>query len=142
MKKWILWLILILAFLLEGTITTLPLVLAAFLILMIFLRDKFLFWLAFVFGILLDVFLLRPLGLTSLLLTVFLFIVILYEDKFEASTGYFVLVASFVGSLVYLLALGIQAALIQSLFMAFLTLVSVKVLVRSEIKKPKYKLEK
>lgn len=142
MKKWILWLILLLAFILEGTITTLPLVLASFLILMIFLRARFLFWLALFVGILLDVFLLRPLGMTPLILTVFLFIVLLYESKFEASTGYFVLIASFLGSLIYLLAFDIQTAFIQSVFMSLLTLGVVKLLIHSEIKKPKYKLEK
>jgi cell shape-determining protein MreD len=142
MKQWILYLILALSFILEGTITTLPLVLISFLILMIFLRAKFLFWLAFVAGIMLDIFLLRPLGLTSLMLIIFLFFVVLYENKFESSTAYFILVVSFLGSLIYLLILGLSSVLIQSVFVAFLTLGIFKLLMHSEIQKPKYTFEK
>jgi hypothetical protein len=142
MKKWILWLILIFSFLFEGTITTLPLVLIAFLILMIFLRAKFLFWLALICGILLDIFQLRVFGLTSLLLVVFLFIVFLYEKKFESSTGYFILLATFIGSIIYLSLLNINYVFFQSLLASILAFVVFKILIISEVKKPKYKLEK
>jgi hypothetical protein len=142
MKKWILWLILALSFILEGTITTLPLVLISFLILMIFLRLKFLFWIALFSGILLDVFLQRPLGATSLILIIFLFVIVLYENKFEASTNYFILITAFLGSLIYLFLLGVQHFLIQSVAASLLALGVFKLLIYSEIKKPKYKLEK
>jgi hypothetical protein len=142
MKQWSLYLILILAFVLEGTITTLPLVLISFLILTIFLRAKFLFWLALVVGILMDVFLLRPFGLTSLLLVIFLLVTFLYEKKFESSTGYFILIFAFLGSMVYLLFLGSQSFFLQSIFAAFLAFLVFKILMYSEVKKPKYKLDK
>lgn len=142
MKHFILYLILALAFIFEGTVTTLPLVLISFLVLMIFLRAKFLFWLALLAGILLDVFLLRPFGLTALLLTIFLFATVLYEKKFESSTGYFILIFAFLSSLIYLLSLGVQNFLIQSFFASLLGFGIFKLLMYSEIKKPKYKFEK
>ncbi len=142
MKKWILWLIFILAFLFESTITTLPLVLISFLILMIFLKKKSLFYLALVIGILLDIFLLRPLGITSLMLIIFIFLIYLYEKKFETSTIYFVLLFSFFGSLIYLFVLRVGNIFIQSVFNAILAFILIKLLIRSEIKKPKYKMAK
>lgn len=142
MKQWILWLILAFAFFLEGTITTLPLVLMAFLVLMVFLKSKLLFWVALFIGFLLDVFLLRSFGITSLVLIIFLFIIYLYEGKFETSTNYFVLFFSFMGSLAYLFVLGVENAILQAVFLSLLTLIIVRLLMRSEIKKPKYKLLK
>ncbi len=142
MKQWILWLILAFAFFLEGTITTLPLVLMAFLVLMVFLKSKLLFWVALFIGFLLDVFLLRSFGITSLVLIIFLFIIYLYEGKFEISTNYFVLFFSFMGSLAYLFVLGVENAILQAVFLSLLTLIIVRLLMRSEIKKPKYKLLK
>ncbi len=142
MKQWILWLIFILAFFFEGTITTLSLVLISFLILMIFLKKKSLFYLALITGVILDIFLLRPLGITSLMLVIFLFLIHLYEKKFETSTNYFVLLFSFFGSLIYLFVLGIGNAFFQSVFNAILALILIKFLMHSEIKKPKYKMAK
>lgn len=142
MKKWIFYLILALAFILEGTITTLPLVLISFLILMIFLRTKYLFIIALIVGFLLDIFLIRATGITSLMLAVFLFIMLLYENKFETSTSYFILISSFFASLTYLSILGMQNVLIQSIFSALLALGIFKLLMFTEVKKPKYKLVK
>ncbi len=141
MKQWIIWLILFLSIIAEGTITTLPLVLSSFLILMVFLRKNILFWIALIVGLILDLMLVRDLGLTSVIFLFFLIIISLYENKFETSTSAFILISSFLGSLIYLLFFGIQNAFIQSIFCSFLTLLIFKLLLISEIKTKKYKFE-
>ena len=99
-------LILIFGLILESTITTLPLLLIVLLCFMVLLKDNSLFIAAFIFGLLLDLVLFKALGLSSAFLVTFLFLVLLYQDKFEIATNSFILVASFVGSVGFLLILG------------------------------------
>lgn len=100
--------ILILAIFLEGTVTTLPLVFLCFVILTILLRNLFLFVLAFFGGIFLDAFALRPIGETSIFLLLFVFLMLLYQRKYEINTYSFVFIASFFGALLYLFLFGYQ----------------------------------
>lgn len=102
--------IVILALFLEGTMTTLPLVFLCLVILTIFMRNLFLFVLAFLAGIFLDAFALRPVGETSIFLLLFVFLLLLYQRKYEINSYPFVFIASFVGALIYLLIFGYQHA--------------------------------
>lgn len=98
------WFIIILIFiltLLQGSVTTLPLVILFFLIAAVVTKKNWIFPSAFLVGIALDVFLLNPVGKTSLFLIVFLFVVLLYDKKFDIQTFPFVFLASFIGSLIY-----------------------------------------
>lgn len=92
-----------LALLLEGMITTLPVTLIALIILLLQKREYWIFFLAFGSGLLLDLFTLQSLGLTSIFFVIFLFALLLYERKYEIQTLPFVVVSSFFGSLMYLL---------------------------------------
>src|SRR4051812_14231819 len=94
------------ALLLEGTITTLPLVLVCLLCLGISRRDVVTFFIAFFVGFFLDVFTLHPIGKTSLFFVIFLFLVSLYQRKYEINSVPFVIVASFIGSLLFLWVFG------------------------------------
>jgi len=98
--------LLIVSIFLEGTVTILPLVLICLFILTIFMRNLFLFILAFVAGMLLDVFALRQVGQTSIFLLLIVFLLLLYQRKYEINSYPFVLISSFVGSLVFLLLFG------------------------------------
>lgn len=91
-------------------------------ILLIFLafgRKAWIFFPAFFGGIVLDLMLFRFLGATSLFLTTFLFLIFLYEKKFEIYTLPFVSIVSFAGSALYLMIFGynyvLQQALVSSL---------------------------
>lgn len=112
------------AILLEGTITSIPIVLDVLLVFYILERKSRLFILALISGIILDVFGVRALGLTSIFLIAFIFIVLLYERKFEIATYPFVFFSSFLGSFMYLLLFGynylIQQAIVSSLFAVLL----------------------
>ncbi len=102
MSKLLFFLLISFAILLEGTITSIPIVLDMLLIFYILKRKSSLFILAFISGIILDVFEVRALGLTSIFFISFLFIVFQYARKFEIATYPFVFFASFLGGLFYL----------------------------------------
>lgn len=89
-----------------------------------FVSKTWIFFLAFFMGIILDLMLFRFLGATSLFLTTFLFLIFLYEKKFEIYTLPFVLIVSFVGSALYLMIFGynyvLQQAIVSSLIAVLL----------------------
>lgn len=114
MKFWPFYLILIVAVFFE-TFTTLPLTLVTLLGISVILKEDIVFPLAFFAGIFLDVFLLKPIGLTSLFFVTFIFIVTLYERKFETASIYFVSVACFLFSFGFLLFFGYNKLLLQSI---------------------------
>lgn len=95
-------------------ITTLPLVLIVILCLYIVFKMPMLFTLAFFTGLILDVFLVRTLGQTSLFFLIFLILVLLYERKFEIKTNPFVFAGSFLGALLYLLVFGYNYVFAQA----------------------------
>jgi cell shape-determining protein MreD len=95
--------LLFLLIIVESSVTTLPLVLLFLIIFAVFVRSESVFLLAFFAGLLLDILTLRPLGLSSAFFLSCLFLILLYERKFEIGTFYFVAFASFFSSLGYLL---------------------------------------
>ena len=126
--QFLFWISLIFAIILEGTATTFPLVLLLLLIFYIVKRDLWIFFAAFIAGIFLDVISVRTLGESSIFFILFLFVIALYEGKFEIQTLPFVAIASFLGSLTYLLLFGynfvLQQALVSSLLSVLFFLVS------------------
>lgn len=117
------WLLFILLVLIEGTMTSLPLVLIFLLCLMVMKRAEWIFLLALVSGVVLDIFTLRPIGTTSLLLVIFVFMVLLYERKYEIATIPFVAGASLVGSFLFLRILG-YLSILESLTSCVLAIVA------------------
>lgn len=103
------------ALFLEGTITTIPLTLLALIILLLQKREQWIFPLACVSGIFLDIMTMRQLGMTSMFFTFFLFFILLYEKKYEIQTLPFVAAVSFFGSLLYLFLLTIHPLFLQAL---------------------------
>lgn len=101
--KYLVYPFLIFLILLESSILTIPVVLLFLLFYAVFARSETVFLIAFVSGIFLDMLLLRPLGLTSVFFLSVVFLVLLYERKFEIGTVYFVTILSFLSSLFYFL---------------------------------------
>lgn len=106
---------LIISVFLEGTFTTIPLTLLVLLCLMIVKRDAGIFPLAFFAGLLIDAMTLRPLGVTSLFLLFVLFVLLLYQRKYEMYTYQFVLVAGFITSILFLAIFRYEAIVWQAL---------------------------
>lgn len=117
----LLLLLLFAVFVLEVSVTTIPLVLDVLLILSILERKPWVFLAAFILGLLLDVSAVRVLGQSSLFFVIFLFLVSLYERKFETTSSYFVLFLSFFGSLVFLLVFGYNFAFWQAVVSSLLS---------------------
>jgi hypothetical protein len=97
-----LYILLFLSVLLEGTVTTLPLVLVCLLCLTILKREASVFLFAFFSGIMLDIFTLRPVGGASIFFLMFVLLILLYQRKYEIYSFPFVMTASFLGSLLFL----------------------------------------
>ena len=136
--RFILALFLLIALFLEVAVTTLPLILIILLCFIALTKDNFIFFLAFIAGILLDGLTFKPLGLSSIYLTAFLFIVLMYQDKFEITTNYFILIFSFLGSFGFLLILGYNSSVIleplTSALLAVLLFIFLKHFIKLDIK--------
>lgn len=101
-----------------SALTTIPLFIAIIVVATVIFKKPWIFFVAFLLGLFLDLFLLRPLGQTSLVFSIFILTVTLYERKFEAQTVIFVFFATFLGSLVYLNIFHYDNILLQSLISA------------------------
>ena len=112
-----------LALVLESSVTTIPLVFLSLVSLMVIKKENWIFLYGFLFGALLDLFSFRILGISSAFFVTFLFLILLYQRKFEIATNYFVLGACFIGSFSFLLLLGFNNLIIvESLVSALIGL--------------------
>ena len=91
---------------LEGTVTTIPLVFIFMLCLTVIKKAEWLFPLALFSGIILDILTVRTIGLTSTILIISIFLILLYERKYEIDTIPFVFFASFLGSFIFMQLVG------------------------------------
>ena len=92
--------------LLEGALTTLPLTLICLLCFTIIKRDTSVLPLAFATGFFLDIFRVQSIGTTSLFFICFLFLVLLYQKKYEIYSAPFAMISALLGSAVYLWVFG------------------------------------
>jgi cell shape-determining protein MreD len=115
-------LLLVLALFLQTTVFAGPLMVIVFLLFYVKKRSVMVFLFACIFGLLLDSMSVRAIGLSSIFFLTFLFVIMLYEKKFEIDTYPFVLFASSLGSMVYTLAFFTRVD-IQSIFMGVVSIV-------------------
>ena len=97
---------LILALIFESSLTTIPLIFIVLLCLTIIFKQNSIFAFAFLFGLLFDLISFKTLGISSVYFLIFLFLVLIYQSKFEITTNTFIVVACFLGSLGFLLLMG------------------------------------
>lgn len=100
---------------LESSITTLPLVFLTLLCFAVLTRKEWIFVIAFIAGLAVDALSFRALGQSSLYFILYIFLVFLYERKFEISTKYFIFIASFLGSFGFLIIFSYNNLVLQSL---------------------------
>jgi cell shape-determining protein MreD len=123
--------LLLLMLVLEVGLTTIPLIFLVLLCLVVTFKANWLFMMAFFFGLLFDLLSFKTLGVSSAFLVTFLFLALLYQSKFEIATGYFVAIASFLGSFLFLLFQGYTHLIIlQSISSAIIGLLLFKLLQR------------
>lgn len=118
--------ILLLAIILEGSLTFLPLVFLVLLVLAVKEKESWIFSAAFFAGIILDVFYLKTVGTTSIFFLSFLFLLLLYQRKFEIATYTFIAVSSFLGSFIFMIILGINTPFMEALASVFIGLLLFK----------------
>lgn len=95
------YLVLASAVLLQSTLFSIPFVIPILLFYFILTKNPSVFFIAAVFGLLIDTLLLNPIGSTSLFLIIFLFVSTLYTRIFEMETFYFAAIFTLAGSAVY-----------------------------------------
>ena len=110
--KIVVFLIFLISFLLEITVTTLPLVFLILLSVAVISKKEWIFALAFILGLILDVFSFKLIGASSIFFLVFIFLVFMYQKKFEIATKPFIFLASFLGSLAFLLLFSFSSLII------------------------------
>ena len=100
----------------DDSILQVPFVLLVLFIMSIMYKSEWVFPIGFISGLVLDMLLFRPLGLSSMFFILFLFLVFLYERKFELRSIWFVVMMSCFGSFAYLLFFGNVFLIVQVLF--------------------------
>ena len=127
---WFFVILLLISMLLQALVTTLPLVILFFLNAAVVTKETWIFPASFFAGLVLDALLLNPMGTTSLFLAIFLFIVLLYDKKYDIQTFPFVFLASFTGSLIYFVAVShVPNIFTQAIISAIISTLSFWILV-------------
>ena len=99
--KYLPFILLIIAFLIESTLFSWPLVLGVLIFLTVLYKEQWMMLVAFVSGILLDILTFHFVGSSSLFFLIVLEVVFLYQRKFEIESPFFVGISVFVFSLLY-----------------------------------------
>jgi cell shape-determining protein MreD len=86
------------AIIVESTIISIPLTLVGLLVLFVNKKDTSIFLYAWLTGVLLDIAYVRTIGLTSIFFTTFIFLVSLYDKKYEIRTLPFCIIAICTGA--------------------------------------------
>ncbi len=129
--------LLFISLILESSLTTIPLVFVFLLCLTVVYKENFLFFLAFIFGIFLDVLSFKTIGISGIFFVTFLFLILTYQRKFEIRTYPFILISSFLGSLGYLLLLGYTNSVIFQSIISSLLGVSIFYFLNKSVKQAK-----
>lgn len=111
----LLTILLTVAVLFEGAVTTLPVTLVCLICFTVMKRDSSVFLPAFLAGLLIDVFRVQQIGSTSLYYLSFLLLILLYKKKYEIYSSPFVMLSTFFGSFFFLLIFALNEVLIQSI---------------------------
>lgn len=101
MKYFLIGLALAASLFLETTFLSLPLVLLSLILLGVLFREEWIFPVAFVMGILLDMLSFHTLGMSSIFFVVMLGIIFLYQRKYEIQSIQFVTISTFLAALSY-----------------------------------------
>lgn len=104
--KFIPLLFLIISLLLQSSVLSLPLVLLVIIVITVVYKNYFVFVLAFIFGILLDILSFKTIGFSPVFFSIIIFLILMYERKFEIQTNYFVIFSSALGSFLFIIFYG------------------------------------
>lgn len=117
--KFFLWLLFFVSVVAQVA-TTLPLFLFALLLAYVFVPSPVLFAAAYGMGIFLDILLLQTIGVSSAMGIGFLFLIFLYERKFEVRTPHFIFLATLFATLCWFFLFYHRLEVFPSLFSAII----------------------
>lgn len=122
MRTAILFTLFLLTVWLEATIVFVPLTVVLLATLAANSQEDKILYLALVSGLILDLLLVRPLGLASIFFVSIVFIIALYKRKIRSNNPFFVIVAVFLASLSYSFLFGSEAltGLNEAIILTFL----------------------
>lgn len=120
-SAWIYIAFLLLSLFFEISATTMPFIIGALILLAVTFRKNWVFLAAFLVGLIFDILALRTIGTTSLFFIILIFLIFIYENKFETETVPFVFVSTFLFSFSFLIFLGFSNVILQSLVSAIVT---------------------
>lgn len=110
------------------SLTTIPFPLAVLGVSAVIFRKSWVFFAAFLLGLIIDLFQLRFLGQTALFFVIFVFLLFLYRRKFETQTLTFVFFATFLGSFSYLWLFGYQMVFLQAFVNGLISIIFFRVM--------------
>ena len=105
--------LLVISVILEGTITSLPLVLISLIFISLHFSSEDTFLSAFLSGLFLDVLTVRSTGQTSVYFLLILLLVFLYKKKYESSSLLFTTIITFVAASIYFIIFPAPQAIVQ-----------------------------
>jgi cell shape-determining protein MreD len=114
-------------------ITTIPFSIGLVILSAVLFRKSWVFFLALILGLFLDLGMMRILGYSSLILTFIVLMVFLYEKKFETQTVPFVFISIFLGSMLFLKIFGYQQLILQALANSLLGVLVFKIIHRPNL---------
>lgn len=114
-----------------SSLTTIPVSVGLLVATTVLFKKSWVFFAAFLLGLFLDLFLLRTLGQTSLIFVIFIFVIWLYERKFETQTMTFVFVSTFLGSISYLWLFRQQMVFLQAFVNSLFAIILFRVMLNS-----------
>lgn len=129
--------LLIVALMLESSVTTLSLIIPIIVVATVLLKDSIVFLLAFIFGILLDILAFKMVGVSSLFFTFLVFLILMYERKFEIQTPSFIIFSTFLSSFIFLLIFQRGNIIFQSIFSTLIGFILFETLRRISFQKHK-----
>lgn len=133
--KILFWLLLGISIFFEGTRVSMPVTINVLLLSYVIARESFVFVGAVIAGIILDLILARTIGVESLLFLMLLFLVVLYERKFEIQTIPFIFLSSLAASsLVFVLHYN-YFSFLPVFSMAFLAVFGFRIALTFKVKK-------
>lgn len=103
------------AIIFESTITTVPLILAVLTVYMILNKQTRFFYAGFAGGIILDSLSVRVLGSSSAFFVIWLYLILLYDRKYEIKSSVFVFLSIFFGSVIFLYVFKYNYVLLNAL---------------------------
>jgi cell shape-determining protein MreD len=117
--------------------TVLPLILIAVTVMVAIYKQLWIFPLAFIAGLILDATAVRPLGSASIFFVCWIFLILLYERKYEINSYLFIISSSFFGSWLFLSIFQYDNTLIQSGISSIIALTVFLLLKKSQRKTKK-----